>query len=214
MGLVITVWRVLVVREIYVDFLSNFNNAEAIKSQLAASLGGKPLLFLSEKDTTNQLQKKFPEVSNVSIVKNWPTGVTAQVESWSETLIVGEKAPFFLVNNQGLIFGNTNSKDSGIYLPLQIPEGLSAGQNINCPNLNSLVTTNNFMVSKEAPYQFTDIQAGSVSMTVGKTLVLLPLDQHMTSVLDTFWRIYKSYQISAKAVKTIDVRFDNPVITE
>jgi len=211
---IVTVWRVLVVREIWVDFASDFNNAEVIKEQLSDSLGGKPLVFLSEKATTKLLQNKFPEVSNVSLVKRWPTGVVAKVSSWTETLVVGTASPFFLVNNRGLIFGTSDSKDSGTYLPIAISGNLTVGQYIDFKNLGSLVTISNFMKQENLVGKFTNIREDSVSMLVAQTVVFLPLDTKVNSALESFWRIYKNYQINGKVIKTIDVRFDNPVITE
>ena len=213
-GGIVAVWRVFVVRQIWVDFTSDFGNAEVIKGKLSDSLGGKPLVFLSEKETTKLLQKNFPEVSNVSLTCRWPTGVDAKVSSWSETLVVGASAPYLLVNNQGLIFGTTDSKDSGTYLPLDVSRNLTVGQVVAFKNLNSLVVISNFMSLEKLQGKFTQIKEDSASVVVGQTTIFLPLGQKVTTAINTFWKVYRNYQINGKTVKTIDVRFDNPVITE
>lgn len=54
---------------------------------------------------------------------------------------------------------------------------------------------------------------GIMQFKIGVTVVVIPLGKDLKGKLDTFWKVWKQYQILGKTLKKIDLRFSYPLVT-
>lgn len=57
------------------------------------------------------------------------------------------------------------------------------------------------------------LSSGTMQFKIGQAVIVLPLGAGLQEKLDTFWKVWKQYQILGKALKKIDLRFSYPLVT-
>lgn len=168
------------------------------------------LLFFPERQIEKEIQAANPIVKSIDIQKKYPNTLVIVVSLRSTVLRLKNGDQTVLIDADGVVLGEGSNSDAPIAeLSLSIPP---SGEQIKDDQVR--VSLELVMAFQESfPIQYiTAYDSKSLRVKIDKTDIFFP---HLTDVqakLATLQTLLTGFRIKSTLPKTIDLRFDKPIV--
>lgn len=199
-----------------VNSIFTIRNVEVSGERIAVSLDQaklpKNLLFFPTEQVTGQILKDYPLVASVIVKKKYPSTLVITAVPRKPFVIVGMGTEAYAVDEVGVVL---MQYPSGMNLPIvrvatdpQQPGSVISDQKVTTAIAFLRETLPLVTVSEIVEYE------GSSLRALGEGVSILFTQESQAQVLArTLQTVITGFRIKGKLPKTIDLRFDKPVVT-
>lgn len=202
----------LQIKNIIVTTDFDINNNQKL-TQILNNTKGQNILLLNEQNLVNQIKKTDIKINNVQITKQLLGKVVINIIKKQPLAAVTSGSRYLLIDQNGLFYDETQPVSN---LPIiNFAAGLQnikVGSRIEGRDKEALEILAS-LVGKEQ-VTTVSVEQEKIQVELGsKTNVLFPIIDNITSKISALQTILARFRIEGKTTKTIDLRFEKPVIT-
>lgn len=181
-----------------------------VTEQLQAQALGKNLIFMPEEDLKKAVSEAYV-VEDLKITRDWPATLNVSVSYREPVLSWQSRQGRFLIDETGLAFQTATGE--------QLPQANDPNSNLvlgeRIPAEHVRVTLKLLGALKDKFTVLTlSISGSTVTITLSSgTVVTLPTERDFAEKAQALQLILTQAKIEGRAPRTVDLRFDKPVVT-
>lgn len=181
------------------------------------SVGGKNLLTLNSQSLTRKIESANPKIKDVVVSKSFPS--TLQIDYSMRTPRLGvtdrEQKVLYIADSAGVVFDEADDDDFDKFdYPLLITKriALKNGDKLDNPAEKTAVNIINGLSESADPPRKLTVKENEVEAEWERYTVRFPSKDGIIDKLEGLQVLQKKFTIEGEWPKTIDMRYDKPVL--
>lgn len=184
-------------------------NKELVK--ILENYRGQNIFLVNEKELVERLKSKDIKIKEVKVLREFPGKILVNIEKRQALAAISSGNNFFLVDKEGLVFGE-EQQVSGIPILNLGLQNIGIGSRIDGEKSSVLLILDSLKGKEEV--QSVTVMEGEIQMRLrGETLVLFSATSEVNTKINALQMILTRFRIEGRKPSKIDLKFEKPVVT-